>query len=163
MASQSASVAIPLRRFLTMAESPAGWPRYDLYVIRDDALVFYVGRSYNAFERVWEHLRGSFKGRSAVGRFVLVNWPQALRFTVELFSSASGRFEGVGNDPEAAEAALIAELAPCLNEALNRDPTPLPAGYHPPDAKVKHPRSLRRMMVDAEKAVHWESRRREWE
>ena len=80
-------IVLPLKMFLTLTHCPPGWAHYDLYLIRDDDVVFYVGQSHNAFDRVWDHLRDGFKGRSTVGRFVLCNWPHALHFTVELLDS----------------------------------------------------------------------------
>ncbi len=148
-----AHVALSLARFLITTDLPDGWAHYDLYVIRDDDVAFYVGQSDSAFHRVWAHLEGGFKGRSTVGRFVLLNWPAALRFTVELLSSAAERFALLGNTRDAAERYIIETLAPCFNEALNQAPTPLPRRYTPPDARVRHPRSLRRMIADAEHAV----------
>ncbi len=150
---------IPLKRFLTLETCPPGWPRYDLYVIRDDAVAFYVGQSYNAFDRVWTHIRGGPRGRSTVGRFVLCNWPASMRFTIELLCSASERFAGVGHDLDAAERLLIEELAPCFNDVLNRQPTPLPACYLPPDAKIRQLKSYSRMLKEAAYAVRQESRR----
>jgi len=32
----------------------------------DEEVVFYVGQSHNAFERVWAHLLGGFQGHSIV-------------------------------------------------------------------------------------------------
>jgi hypothetical protein len=160
---RGAQVTVPLKKFLTLLDCPPEWRRHDLYLFRDDEVVFYVGQSYHAFERVWEHLRGAFKGRSVVGRFVLCNWPRALKFTVELMSSQSARFEALGNDLDAAERYLIQQFSPCFNEALNDDPTPLPASYSPPHAPVRHPRSLKRMMREAEYAVRAESRKTLWE
>ena len=68
-----ARVSLSLARFLITADLPDGWAHYDLYVIRDDEVAFYVGQSDSAFHRVWAHLEGGFKGRSTVGRFVLLN------------------------------------------------------------------------------------------
>ena len=149
-------IALPLKRLLIVAECPPDWRAFDLYLFRDDAVVFYVGQSYNAFERVWEHLRGGPKGRSIVGRFVLCNWPRSMRFTVELLSSQSPRFEAVGYDPGAAERYLIEQLAPCFNETLNTSPTPLPGEYLPPSAKVKHLKSLKRLLREAGYATRFE-------
>jgi predicted GIY-YIG superfamily endonuclease len=153
-------VALPLSKFLTLAQCcPPEWLRHDLYLLRDDEVVFYVGQSHNAFERVWEHLRDGFKGRSTVGRFVLCNWPRAMRFIVELLNSQAALLRR-----DAAERRLIEQYAPCFNEALNERPTPLPSKYTPPDASVRHPRSLKKMMLEAEYAVRYEIRHRvqEW-
>jgi len=149
-------VCVPLKQFLATTTCPPEWRRCDLYLLRDDVVVFYVGQSYNAFERVWEHLRGGPKGRSIVGRFVLCNWPRSMRFTVELLSSQSPRFEAVGYDPGAAERYLIEQLAPCFNETLNTSPTPLPGVYLPPTAKIKHLKSLKRLLREAGYATRFE-------
>jgi hypothetical protein len=136
------------------------WKAYDLYLFREGNVVFYVGRSQIAFTRVWTHLYDGFKGRSLVGRFVLMNWPRALQFTVELMCSQDAQFAALGHRVEAAESALIERCAPCFNEMLNRMPTALPADYNPPSAKGRHPRNPRRMIHDAEQANRWADRQR---
>jgi hypothetical protein len=45
-----------------------------IYLFRDAAVAFYIGQSYLAFARVWEHLLSGFKGHSIMGRFVWCNW-----------------------------------------------------------------------------------------
>ena len=156
-------IIIPLKRFLTLTHCPSEWRRHDLYLFRDDQVVFYVGQSYNAFERVWEHLHGGFKGRSTVGRFVLCNWPRSLRFIIELMSSNSICFNSVKNDPDAAERHLIEQLLPCFNEALNRRPTPLPSPYSSPGATGRRPKSIKTMIHDAARACRLEDNVRQWE
>ena len=84
---KSENIAIPLKRFLLVQQCPASWKGLDLYLFRDENVVFYVGQSYLAFARVWEHLLGGFKGHSTVGRFVWCNWPTSMNFTIELLSS----------------------------------------------------------------------------
>ncbi len=153
-------IVLPLKEFLTLTHCPPGWAQHDLYLFRDDELVFYVGQSHNAFERVWVHLRDGFKGRSTVGRFVLCNWPRSMHFTVELLHSPAAHL-----DRDAAERRLIEQCAPCFNEALNQRPTSLPSKYAPPSASVRHPRSLKKMMLEADYAVRHEKRKRaqeEW-
>ena len=66
----SENVAIPLKRFLLVEQCPAAWKGLDLYLFRDENVVFYVGQSALAFARVWEHLLSGFKGHSIVGRFL---------------------------------------------------------------------------------------------
>jgi hypothetical protein len=154
---------ILLRDFLTLTGCPLAWRPYDLYLFRDGDVVFYVGQSYCAFERVWEHLRGGFKGHSTVGLFVVCNWPRAVRFTVELMCSRSARFNCVQNDLDAAERYLIEQLSPCFNEMLNRAPLPLPENYAPPTADGRRIRSLRRMIREATYAARRESGRTAWE
>ncbi len=155
-------ITLPISKFLTIEQCPSEWRRYDLYLFRDDTVVFYVGQSHNAFDRVWAHLFGGFKGRSVVGLFVLCNWPRSMRFVVELMDSQSARFDPVGNDLDAAERYLIEQLSPCFNEALNDHPTPLPVKYAPPSAKGRRPKSIKRMMHDAARACQLEHNRKQW-
>jgi hypothetical protein len=156
----TAPVILPLREFLVIEGCPEAWKSYDLYLLREGEVVFYVGRSQTAFTRVWTHLYDGFKGRSLVGRFVLLNWPRSLQFTVELMNSQDIPFAALNHSVEAAEAALIERYSPCFNDMLNRTPTPLPAGYSPPTAKGRRPRSPNRMIHDAEQANRWADRQR---
>jgi hypothetical protein len=158
----SPTVVLPISKLLTIERCPSEWRRHDLYLFRDDAVVFYVGQSYNAFERVWAHLYGGFKGRSVVGRFVLYNWPRSMRFVVELMHSQSARFDPLGNDLDAAERYLIEQLSPCFNEAWNSHPTPLPDEYAPPSARGRRPKSIKRMMHAAARACQLEEDRKQW-
>jgi hypothetical protein len=125
----------------------------DLYLFRDDAVVFYVGQSYLAFARVWEHLRNGFKGHSVVGRFIWCNWPKSMKFTIELTSSKFEQFDVVGNDVIAAERQLIQLWSPCFNESLNRQPTPVPVSYLPLNSGLRCSRSLNKLIHEAERAV----------
>lgn len=154
-------IAVSLKQFLVTEERcPPEWQPYDLYLLRDDACVFYVGQSESAFARVWEHVRGGFKGRSEVGRFILCNWPASMRFTVELRDSRSDEFAALNHDRSAAERALIEHFAPCLNVALNHTPNPLPACYAPVTAKPRCSRSLGKLIMEASIALQAEQRRR---
>ena len=149
---------IPLKRFMLLEHCPPHWHSLDLYVFRDEDIVFYVGQSHLAFERVWEHLRNGFKGRSVIGRFILSNWPMSLKFEIELASSLAERFEHLRHDVRLAERELIQQLTPCFNAALNRQPTPLPARYLRPNAPLRCSRSLRKLIYEAERAVKAEAR-----
>ncbi len=140
--SNAISITVSLRQFLALTICPPRWKAYNLYLFRDDQVTFYVGQSYCAFDRVWEHLKGGPKGHSTVGRFILVNWPRSGDFTIELMRSPSERLDD-------AEQALIEELHPCFNVALNGQPTVLPAGYLPMNAPIKYLKNLRRMMREA--------------
>jgi len=146
-------VALPLKRFLLVDRCPADWRDLDLYLFRDDAVVFYVGQSQLAFARVWEHLLGGFHGHSLVGRFVWCNWPRSMKFTIEMFSSQSADFEAAGNDLDAAERELIRRWSPCFNEALNSRPTVLPPSYLPPNAPFRRRQSLNKLIHEAERVV----------
>ncbi len=152
-------LVIPLKRFMLIQECPPDWRPMDLYLFRDEEVVFYVGQSYSAFERVWEHIRNGFKGRSMVGRFILCNWPVSLRFSIELMCSQSARFATVGHDLNAAEQYLIVSLSPCFNEVLNSRPTPLPDRYAAPNTKPRCSRSLNKLIHEAERAVRADERR----
>jgi hypothetical protein len=147
------NIAISLKRFLLIKQCPTSWADLDLYLFRDENVVFYVGQSYLAFARVWEHLINGFKGRSTVGRFVWCNWPTSMSFTVELFNSQSGEFDDVGNELSASERLLIQRWSPCFNIAQNIQPTPLPNSYLPPNAPFRRRRSLNTLIHEAERAV----------
>lgn len=150
------SVAIPLKRFLLIEQCPADWKSLDLYLFRDEAVVFYVGQSYLAFARVWEHLLSGFHGHSIVGRFIWCNWPVSMRFTIELLSSQSEQFAGVANDLSAAERELIRRWAPCFNVSQNNQPTPVPKSYLPPNARLRCSRSLNKLIHEAERSIRAE-------
>lgn len=145
--------AIPLKRFLLVEQCPAAWKGLDLYLFRDEDVVFYVGQSHFAFGRVWEHLINGFKGHSIVGRFVWCNWPKSMSFTIELLSSQSEQFGVVGNDLNASEQLLIQRWSPCFNISQNRQPTPVPACYLPANAPFRRRRSLNMLVHEAERAV----------
>lgn len=149
-------VAVSLKRFLLIEQCPAEWKGLDLYLFRDEALVFYVGQSHLAFARVWDHLLSGFKGHSIMGRFVWCNWPRSMNFGIELLSSQSGEFATVGNEVNAAERLLIRQWSPCFNLSQNSQPTPLPNSYLPPNAPFRRRRSLTMLIREAERAVQAE-------
>jgi hypothetical protein len=150
------NVAMPLKRFLLIEQCPAAWAEMDLYLFRDEAVAFYAGQSQRAFTRVWDHLLSGFHGHSIVGRFVWANWPQSMRFTIELLNSHSGEFNDVGNDLNAAESRLIRQWSPCFNVSLNAQPNSVPEAYRPVNARLRCSRSLRSLIYQAEKAVRAE-------
>ena len=155
------TVTISLKRFLLIETCPEAWKEFDLYIFRDEAVVFYVGQSYQAFARVWGHLLKGFRGHSIIGRFVWVNWPKSMKFTIELLSSRLERFNTIGNEVNAAEQVLIQQWSPCFNVSQNPQPTPLPPGYLLPSAGLRRRRSLKKLIYEAERAVkaeeslHW--------
>lgn len=146
-------ISIPLKKFLLMEQCPANWKHFDLYLIRDEQVVFYVGQSHLAFARVWEHLRNGFKGHSIVGRFIWANWPVAMRFTIELMCSQDEEFKNMNNDLLAAEGHLIRFWSPCFNVSQNNRPTPVPLCYLPYNARLRCSRSLNALIHQAERAV----------
>ena len=152
---KNVNTATHLKRFILIEreQCPVGWKDYDLYLFRDDNVVFYVGQSHLAFSRVWDHLLGGFKGHSIIGRFMWVNWPKSMSFTIELLSSQSEQFDKVGNDLNASERRLIQQYSPCFNVSLNDQPTTLSASYLPPNAPYRRRRSLNALIHEAERAV----------
>ena len=163
-------ISVPLKKFLTFTNCPERWRPFNLYLVRDEQVVFYVGQSYCAFARVWEHIQGGPRGHSTLGRFILLNWPQSGGFHVELLRSAAPRFAPTGHDRDAAERLLIERCAPCFNVSLNREPTALPAGYLPPSTPFKQLRSYKRLLHRmlrqagyAEQLAFRDSRDTEWE
>jgi hypothetical protein len=159
-----AEASIPLKKFLAFGEHcPPRWKHFDLYLFHDEQAAFYAGQSYCAFERVWEHIRGGPKGHSIMGRFILCNWPHSARWTIRLLWSAAPRFACVHHNLDAAERMIIAEYTPCFNISLNQDPAPIPAGYRPPNAAIKHLRSYRRMLREAGYAPRTSPEDTEWE
>src|SRR5262245_50135875 len=147
------NIAIPLKRFLLVEHCPESWKGLDLYLFRDENVVFYVGQSYLAFARVWEHLLNGFKGHSMIGRFVWCNWPKSMSFTIELLSSQSEQFNIVMNDLSASERLLIQRWSPCFNISQNNQPTSLPNSYLPPNVPFRRRRSLNMLIHEAERAV----------
>jgi hypothetical protein len=146
-------VVISLKRFLLIQQCPQDWKGLDLYLFPDEAIVFYVGQSYLAFARVWEHLLSGFKGHSIMGCFVWCNWPTSMKFTIELLSSQFEQFDIIGNDVNAAERLLIQQWSPCFNVSLNSQPTRLPQTLLPPNAPLRRRRSLNMLIHEAERAV----------
>jgi len=154
------SIAIPLKRFILIEQCPETWKSFDLYLFRDENVVFYVGQSQLAFARVWEHLMGGFHGHSMAGRFVWNNWPKSMKFTIELLSSQSEQFAVMGNDLNAAERQLIERWSPSFNISLNSQPTPLPQFYLPPNAKPRRRSSLNKLRHEAARVVQAEETKR---
>lgn len=154
------TISLSLKEFMTVEQCPPEWQAYDLYVFRDGDVVFYVGQSYLAFERVWQHIRDGHKGRSVVGRFLLRNWPRSLNYRIDLLSSRSDYFSGVDNDLTAAETALIMQYAPVFNRTLNLHPTPLPEGYAPLNGPLRCSRNLNSLIREAGRALQAEQRKK---
>lgn len=149
----SENITIPLKRFLLIEQCPTSWKGLDLYLFRDEDVVFYVGQSHLAFARVWEHLLSGFKGHSIVGRFVWCNWPKSMNFTIELISSQSEQFNEVKNELNASERLLIQQWSPCFNISLNNQPTSLPNLYLPANAPFRRRQSFKALLYQAERAV----------
>ncbi len=146
-------VSLPLKRFLLIEQCPALWQGLDLYLLRNEEVVFYVGQSQLAFARVWAHLLGGFKGHSITGRFIWVNWPKSMKFMIDLLSSQDAQFHSVGHDRDAAEQWLIQQHSPCFNVSHNVQPTAVPPTYFPPNAKFRRRRTLSQYIREAQRAV----------
>jgi hypothetical protein len=159
------NLKLKLKQFILLEECPDEWKKFDLYVIRDENSVFYVGQSYLAFHRVWDHIRNGYKWRSDVGRFILCNWPKSMNYEIELLSSGSQEFDVVDHDLLRAEAMLIKMYKPCFNISLNNAPTPIPEVYLPPSSVIRCSRSLKRLQYQAEQAIRNDEKKRwmeEW-
>jgi len=46
-------VTLALKKFMSIESSPPEWRGLDLYLFRDETVVFYVGQSHLVFDRVW--------------------------------------------------------------------------------------------------------------
>jgi hypothetical protein len=159
------NVKVKVKQFILLEECPEAWKRLDLYVIRDEGSVFYVGQSYCAFDRVWDHIKNGYKWRSDVGRFILCNWPKSMNYEIELLDSASEEFGAVGNDLLKAEELLIRRYKPCFNISQNDEPTPLSAVYLPLGSEIRCSRSLTRLRYQAEQSIRNDERKKwaeEW-
>jgi hypothetical protein len=76
-----------------------------------------------------------------------------MKFAIELLSSQSEQFNAVGNYLDSAERQLIQNWSPCFNVSQNRQPTPVPKSYLPPNAPFRRRRSLNILIHEAERAV----------
>jgi len=154
------NVTIKVKQFILLEECPQEWKKLDLYVIRDEDSVFYVGQSYTAFQRVWDHIKNAYKWRSDVGRFILCNWPKSMNYVIELLSSSSHEFDSVGNNLSRAEEMLIKMYKPCFNISQNNEPSPIPQIYLPPSSVIRCSRSLQKLRYQAEQAIRNDERKK---
>lgn len=145
-------IALPLKRFILVEHCTDEWRHFDLYLFRDEQVVFYVGQSQLAFFRVWDHLKGGFHGHSMIGRFMWSNWPVSMKFTIELMSSTCADFESSAHDLNSAERQLIEQWTPCFNMSLNRQPTQLPSHYRPANGRLRCG-GLNKLIHQAERVV----------
>jgi len=109
-----------------------------IYVVKDGALVFYVGQSKrDVVARFWEHMQKP----SRLGQLIALNRPQSLAWTVDFYALADCRpyvsqkslfamqaWEHF--DMDMAEQSVIAALRPVLNRDFNPNPMPLPPHYN---------------------------------
>ena len=132
---------------------------FDLYLIRDEEVVFYVGKSDLAFFRIWQHILDGYKGRSTIGRFILCNWRASMNFTIELMNSRTSQFADLENDLSAIEKSLIIKHSPCFNVVSNPTPTPLPEKYLPTTSPIQHARRLGKVIREASYVLKGEKRK----
>jgi hypothetical protein len=154
------NIKVKVKQFILLEECPEEWKKFDLYVIRDENAVFYVGQSYVAFNRVWDHIRNGFKWRSDVGRFILCNWPKSMNYEIELLSSSSPEFAAVDNNLLKAEEMLIKMYKPCFNISQNTKPSPIPEIYLPPGSEIRCSRSLTKLRYQAEQSIRNDERQK---
>ena len=147
------NITVPVKQFILLEECPAAWKALDLYIIRDESSVFYVGQSHQAFSRVWDHIKNGYKARSEVGLFILCNWPKSMNFQIDLLSSRAQEFDEVENNLLRAEELLIKRYRPCFNISQNSEPCAIPETYFPPSSAIRSPRSLTRMRYQAEQSI----------
>ncbi len=155
------NIKVKVKQFILLEECPEEWKKFDLYVIRDENVVFYVGQSYLAFNRVWDHIKNGYKWRSDVGRFILCNWPKSMNYEIELLSSSSQEFAAVDHNLLRAEEMLIKLYKPCFNISQNDDPSPIPEVYLPPGSGIRCSRSITKLRYQAEQALR-NDQRKEW-
>jgi hypothetical protein len=153
------SIILPVKEFITVKACPPAWRIFDLYLIRDEEVVFYIGKSDLAFFRIWQHILDGYKGRSTIGRFILCNWRASMNFTIELMCSRSRQFTDLENDLSAIERSLIPKLSPCFNVVSNPKPTPLPAKYLPTTSPIQHARHLGKVIREAGYVLKGEKRK----
>ncbi len=154
-----ASVTQLVKEFITLKACPPAWRVFDLYLIRDDQVVFYVGKSELAFFRIWQHILDGYKGRSTIGRFILCNWRESMNFTIELMNSRSSQFTDLDNDLSAIECSLIARYSPCFNIVSNPKPTPLPDQYLRTTSPIQYARRIGKVIREASFILKGEKRK----
>lgn len=129
---------------------------HNIYIVRDNKTVLYVGRSWHPVDRLWGHLgRGNlaFGSSSEAGRFIKVNLPESREWQIQLLTIADcepyfkqcwwrGRNDmrlmrdSIVKD---CEDTLIWHYRPCFNIQGNQGPgkrTPLPEHYKTPWSKI---------------------------
>jgi hypothetical protein len=153
------SIILPVKEFITVKACPPAWRIFDLYLIRDEQVVFYIGKSDLAFFRIWQHILDGYKGRSTIGRFILCNWRASMNFIIELMCSRSSQFAELENDLSAIERTLITKFSPCFNVVSNPKPTPLPSKYLPTTSPIQHARHLGKVIREASYVLKGEQRK----
>jgi hypothetical protein len=153
------SIILPVKEFITVKACPPAWRIFDLYLIRDEEVVFYIGKFDLAFFRIWQHILDGYKGRSTIGRFILCNWRASINFIIELMNSRSSQFADLEYDLSDIERSLIVKFSPCFNVVSNPKPTPLPAEYLPTTSPIQHARHLGKVIREAGYVLKGEQRK----
>lgn len=125
-------------------------PGHLIYVVRDEALVLYVGQTErNVVVRFAEHLNHL----SRLGQLIKMNYPACLNWSVDLYTLADCRpyvaqqalwvvQDGLPYDVDMAEIGMIQKMQPVVNFDHNPHPTPLPDAYRGHDVLQKRPPSF---------------------
>lgn len=106
---------------------------YEIYVIRDEETIFYVGKSVNPEDRLLSHLGMDWRANSSpIGRFIIEQAPASgdwlfLQYTVKEMQTILGLCDPCNVD--VAEETLIHLHRPHFNKAMNYNPCPLPEKY----------------------------------
>lgn len=127
----------------SMREQP-----YEIYVIRDEETIFYVGKSVDPEDRLLGHMGMDWHATTTpIGRFIIEQAPASgnwlfLQYTVEecipfvheyraTLSKELYAILSMCNpcDVDVAEEALIHLHRPHFNKAMNYNPCPLPEKY----------------------------------
>lgn len=127
--------------------------QWEIYVVRDDEVVLYVGRSAHPPLRMQQHLGMDSWGKSPdlLGRLLLSNVPGVKDVRIEFYTcdecrsfqpewSTNNRTWRAG----IAEQAAISALRPCLNVSCNVEPTPLPERFRDRKAEEEMAERMRR-------------------
>ena len=121
--------------------------RMVVYALRDGELVFYVGRTGHAVRRLSQHI-GDLYDRanvSRVGWLIRDNLPDSLLWSIDLYTYADW---GCLN-ATLAERRAIRTFRPCLNVAMNPEPSPLPRKYQREEMKWRKNVADRSFSMDA--------------
>lgn len=123
-----------------------GWDPYCIYLVRDEVVVLYVGRSTDPVNRLRMHFGlTSWGGGSSLASFYQKHRDEAISWYIELYTLEEcesyvleylQKSVSYYRDPRfdrmhvrEAELACIQHFRPCLNEQNNLQPSPIPAKY----------------------------------
>lgn len=112
----------------------SGFEQFQIYIFREDDLIFYVGKTeQHILDRLAEHLGLSFRSASLIGQLVEDNAPLSYAWQIDLltledcFPFVHRHFPNATEiDLRLAERATILEFSPALNSESNPHPSSLP-------------------------------------